>query len=173
MKTASIDIGIEDNQLPGSYCAGCAAISMKQSPGESSIFDGLFVDFVGGKTINEQWTIRNSATITAEELARLIRFDNDPRIAEVGAITCIATLLAARSELVLSNVQQIGTHSDYSLASRYGQSAGVIECKGLSGQYTSNVASSARENVRLSKHTPQRIGVVAFGGREIRIEVVG
>ena len=78
-----------------------------------------------------------------------------------------------RSSIRLGNVQKIGTRTDYTLVDKNARPAGVIEFKGLSSKYTSDVAAKARGQVLQARTSPKRIGVVAFGGPEVRLEVVG
>lgn len=94
-------------------------------------------------------------------------------IVENGAIAIAASVLLARDGLRLGNVQRIGSRTDFALIDPQARPVGVIEFKGVSSRYTSDAAAGARRQARKSKESPQRIGVVAFAGPEVRLEVVG
>lgn len=174
MPTASIDRWIAANQrFPEDLYAFSAASPLGASANASTEFRGVFVDVPGGAETTEAWEVVHSARIDAARMASF-RLQQPPhRIIEDGAIAIAAAVLEQRSGVRLGNVQKIGTRNDYTLVDKNARPAGVIEFKGLSSRYTSDAAAGARRQVRQSKTSPRRIGVVAFGGPEVRLEVVG
>lgn len=174
MPLARIDdvVGGNDGLFPGDLFAYATASAANATAGSTTSFDGIFVDAVETAECREGWEVVHSQSI---DDARMDRFHRDcaPQYhVENGAIAVIAAVLHARDGLRLSQVHQIGMHSDYSVRDRHGNPAGVIEFAGRSGQYTSDAAAEKRRRVKLSKRRPARIGIVAFGGPELRAEVV-
>lgn len=150
-----------------------AASPLDASANVSSAFHGVFVDTPGGVETNEAWEVVHSARIDAARMARFRKLQSPQSIIEMGAITIAATVLGERSSIRLGNVEKIGARTDYTLVDKNARPAGVIEFKGRSSRYTSDVAAEARKQVLQSKASPKRIGVVAFGRPEVRLEVVG
>lgn len=131
------------------------------------------MDAEGGAESEEWWDIKQSEKISPERVARFREQQNDRSIVEFGAIAIAATVLEERSRLRIGNVHKIGTFNDYALVDAQSRPAGVIEFKGVTSPYTSDVAEVARRQVRKARLSPKRIGVVAFGRPEVRHEVVG
>lgn len=174
MPTASIDRWITVNQrLPEELYALSAASPLDASANTSTALRGVFVDAPGGVETIEAWEVVHSAGVDAARMASFRRQQSPQSIIEMGAITIAATVLGERSSIRLGNVQKIGTRTDYTLVDKNARPAGVIEFKGISSQYTSDVAAKARGQVLKASTSPKRIGVVAFGGPEVRLEVVG
>ena len=174
MPSASIDKWIAINQrVPGELYALSAASPLNATAGSTSKFRGVFVDTVGGSESEEPWDIKQSEKIKPEQMARFREQLNDRSIVEYGAIAIAATVLEARSSLRIGNVHKVGTFNDYALVDAQSRPAGVIEFKGVTSRYTSDVAAGAREQVGKATLSPKRIGVVAFGRPEVRHEVVG
>lgn len=172
MPTASIDRWIAVNQpVPEDLYALCAASPLPASA--STEFHGIFVDEPGGGETIEVWEVEHSARVNAERMQRFRQLQNHQSIIETGAIAIAAAVLNERCSIRLGNVQKIGAHTDFNLVDKDARPAGVIEFKGLSSRNTSDAAAGARRQARRSKMSPKRIGVVAFGGPEIRLEVVG
>lgn len=162
-----------NQRVPEELYALSAASPLDASASSTTAFRGVFVDTPGGASAIEEWDVVHSARVDATRMARFRQQQSSQSIIEMGAITIAAAVLEARSGVRLGNVQKIGTRNDYTLVDRSARPAGVIEFKGLTSQYTSDVASGARAQVLQSKAAPRRIGVVAFGGPEVRLEVVG
>lgn len=174
MPTASIDHWIHVNQrIPQELYALSAAAPLKAGAGSKTVFHGVFVDAPEGAEATETWEVVHSAQYDAEKLERFCTQQNRQSIVENGAIAIAASVLLARNDLRLGNVQKIGSRTDYTLIDSSAKPAGVIEFKGVSSRYTSKAAEGARNQARKSKERPQRIGVVAFEGPEVRLEVVG
>lgn len=174
MPTASIDRWIAVNQrVPEELYVLSAASPLNANASSITAFRGVFVDTPGGGEATEAWDVVHSARVDAARMARFRKQQSSQSITEMGAITIAAAILEVRSSVRLGNVQKIGTRNDYTLVDKNAQPAGVIEFKGLSSRYTSDVAAGARAQVLKSKSSPKRIGVVAFGGPEVRLEVVG
>jgi len=174
MPTASIDQWIQVNQrVPQELYALSASVPLKAVAGSRTTFRGVFVDAPGGSETMETWEVVHSAQLDATRMARFLQQQSAHSIVEMGAIAIAAAVLEQRDSVRLGNVQRIGSRTDYTLIDQNARPAGVIEFKGISGQYTSSAAAGARRQARKSKVAPQRIGVVAFGGPEVRLEVVG
>lgn len=150
-----------------------AASALGASANTRTALHGVFVDAPGAGETTEAWEVVHSARVDAVRMADFRQFQSSQSIIENGAIAIAAAVLDARSSIRLGNVQRIGTRSDFTLVDKNARPAGVIEFKGLSGRYTSAAAAGARKQVLKSKTSPKRIGVVAFGGPEVRLEVVG
>jgi hypothetical protein len=174
MPTASIDRWIAVNQrFPEDLYAFSAASPLDASANSSTAFHGVFVDAPGGVETIEAWEVVHSARVDAQRMARFRQQQSSHSIIEMGAIAIASAVLEQRSSIRLGNVQKIGARTDYTLVDKNARPAGVIEFKGLSSRYTSDAASGARKQAQKSKTSPRRIGVVAFGRPEVRLEVVG
>ena len=161
-----------DGLFPEEVFAYSAAAAASAAAGTTTTFDSIFVDTVGRPESREDWDIIHAQSVDAAKMARF-RSKYAPQYhVENGAIAVIAAVLHVRDGLRIGNVHKIGDHDDYSLRDRLGNPAGVIEFAGRSGRYTSSVAEGKRKNVKLSIARPARIGIVAFGGLELRSEVV-
>src|SRR5262249_17427017 len=156
--------------FPGDFFAYAAATASNAAVGATTRFDGVFIDAVGMKECSEVWEVVHSRSIDDQGMDRFRGNVAPQDRVEFGAIAVIAAVLHVRHGLRIDVVRQIGTHSDYSLRDLHGKPAGVIELDGVSGQYTSEVAARKRKNVKLSDGRPARIGIVAFGGPELRSE---
>lgn len=173
MPTVSIDQWLGKNVcVPEELYALSAATPLHASAGSTTSFRGIFVDTPSEGEVFEVWDVIHSTRVDAARMAGFRQLQSEQKIVEIGAITIAAAVLEERSGVRLGNVQKIGTYNDYTLVDRNARSAGVIEFKGVTSRYTSEVASRARGQVRKSKAVPKRIGVVAFGGPELRLEVV-
>lgn len=177
MPSTSIDNGLNALKIlwPGVLHAVCAAIPLGATAGSVSSVAGVFRDKPGSKKkveTNEVWDITHSRLATKANCDDASDRFADGEIVEKGAIAVIATVLFARDNLRFSRVVKIGDRSDFTVTNSSGLSAGVIECKGNSTIYSSTGANAARKNVKRSNSPQCRIGVVAFGRPEIRIEVV-
>lgn len=161
-----------DGLFPGDLFAYAAAAAANTTAGATTSLKGIFVDAVGAPESTEAWEIVHSGTIDGQRMARFRENIAPQDCVEFGAIAVVATALHVRDGLRLGSVRKIGTHSDYSLRDMHGNPAGVIELAGVSGQYTSDVAARKRKSVERSITRPARIGIVAFGGVELRSEVI-
>ncbi len=168
------DVAGDDSGLfPGALFAYSAASSAGAAALEVTPFEGVFVDEVGGDETKEPCEVAHSMTIDPLKMARFEKTSVAPQDrVEFGAIAVIAAVLLERSGLRIGDVQQIGSKTDYTLVGPDGTKAGVIEFAGTSGRYTSDVAEAKRRKVRAAKVSPGRIGVVAFGGPQLRVEVI-
>jgi hypothetical protein len=172
MPTCRIDdvVGEDGLLLPSfAYMAASAANAAAE---ETTTFAGVFVDAVGMKASDEDWDVLHSRSVDVTEMTRYRQQVPPQYHVENGAIAVVAALLHVRDGLRLGNVRKIGTRCDYSLRDLRGNPAGVIEFAGLSGPYTSDVAAKKRKNVKRANERPARIGIVAFGGKQLRSEVV-
>lgn len=170
--TAQID-DIFDELFPRDVLAYSAAwASGAGVSGVGTTFHGIFVDSPGGASSDETWEVAHARGLTPENMRLFERFFPEQDRIEFGAIAVMACVIRLRDGLRLANVTKIGGRSDYSLVDASGAAAGVIEFSGTRDRYTSKCASEKRANVRRSQATSKRIGIVAFGGPELRAEVV-
>jgi hypothetical protein len=165
-------VGGNDGLWPGELFAYAAAAAATAAAGTTTSFRGVFVDIMGRPTSLEGWDIVHAQSVDVGKMQRFCSDVAPQDHVEYGAIAVIAAVLHVRDGLRLSGVRKVGTRSDYSLRDPCGNAAGVIELAGRSGRYTSDVAEKKRKNVKRSKVRPARIGIVAFGGPELRSEVV-
>lgn len=162
-----------NQRVPEELYALSAASPLNATASSITTFRGVFVDKPGGDETLEDWDVLHSARCDAARMSLFRQQQNSQSITERGAIAIAAAVLEERSGIRLGNVQKIGSRTDYWLVDKNAQPAGVIEFKGLSSRYTSDVAAGARKQALKSKVSPTRIGVVAFGGPEVRLEVIG
>ena len=174
MATYRIDDVIGDaGFFPGDFFAYAAASAARAVANEITGFEGLFIDEVDGAERAEMCDVVHSTTIDPSKMARFERTSVPPQDrVEFGAIAVVAAVLRARAHLRIGEVLQIGTKVDYELVRQDGSAAGVIEFAGTSGRYTSDVAEAKRRKVRAAGISPGRIGVVAFRGPQLRVEVI-
>lgn len=166
------DVVGEDGLFPGELFAYSAASSAGAAATEVTRFEGVFIDGVGGAVVKEECDVVHSATIDRARMGRFEKSLGPQDRVEFGAIAVIAAVLLERSDLQIREVLQIGSKVDYTLVRRDGSAAGVIEFAGNSGRHTSDVAEAKRRKVRAAGISPGRIGVVAFGGPQVRVEVI-